>query len=658
MEFKLVSNFKSTEPQHNSIDNIVSNINYDIKKQTLRGLTGTGKSFIMANVIEKLQRPTLIIAPNKVLVHQLYMEFKSFFPNNRVEFFTSHFDYFQPETYLPVYDKYIAKDSMINDELNRLRLSTVSALTSGRNDVIVVSSVSCIFGAGNPNTFKDQTFSIKLNQKIGFRNFLQELSTILYSREVEPKFKHGTFRVKGDTIILCSSISELTYRISFFGDEIETIERINSESGSFIENQNELTIYPNNIYLKPKDGNNVISEIRTDLSKQTKYLENQGKKLEALRLKDRTNYDLEMIEELGTCIGIENYGRYFDHRKPGERPFCLLDYFPDNHLMFIDESHSAIQQFRGMHAGNLSRKQTLVDYGFRLPSALDARPLKFQEFEDMQKTVIFVSATPGEYELQKSEGIVVEQLIRPTGILDPTVDFRTVANPVDDLLHEIDTTIKRGERSLVLTLSIKESEKLSEYFINIGIKALFIHSEIKTFERSKILNQLRSGEIDVLVGINLLREGLDLPEVSLVAILDADKEGFLRNKTSMLQTIGRAARNINGRVILYANKMTDSITEVINQTNRTRQIQQEYNEKHNIVPKTILKNIHKIERATIKKNIPLELNVDNLKEKSKEELQKLSKYFRHEMEIAAKELDFVVAAEYRDKLKEVETLIK
>lgn len=654
MNFELISNFKHILPQLDSINNIVSNINSGIKKQTLKGLTGTGKSFIMANVIEKLQRPTLIIAPNKVLVHQLYNEFKSFFPNNSVNYFVSHFDYFQPETYLPVYDKYIQKDSLINDELNRLRLNTISSLTSGRNDVIVVSSVSCIFGAGNPYTFKEQTFQIKAGQFIKYKSFLAELNNILYSREVENVFKHGTFRVKGETIILCSSISELTYRIIFFGDEIESIERIDNVTGEQIEKLNELTIYPNNIYLKPKGNNDVLDEIRNDLKKQIKYFENNGNNLEAARLKSRTNYDLEMIEELGTCLGIENYGRYFDRRLPGQRPFCLLDYFQDDSLLFIDESHSMIQQLKSSYKGNLSRKQTLVEYGFRLPSALDARPLKFEEFEEMQQHVIYVSATPGQYELQKSEGIIIEQLIRPTGILDPIIDFRPTKNQIDDLLYEINETIKKNERSLILTLSVKESEELSKYLNKIGIKSLYIHGEIKTLERTVILNKLRNGEIDVLVGINLLREGLDLPEVSLVAILDADKEGFLRNKTSMLQTIGRAARNINGKVILYGDKLTDSIKEVIKETNRTRKIQEEYNLKNNIIPKTIKKEIIKLVEKSNNKS-SLNISFDN---KSKDELLKMEKELKKEMINAAKEFNFLIAAEYRDKLKEISEIIK
>lgn len=655
MKFTLNKKFEPINAQFEAINQISNNINLDIKNQTFQGITGSGKTFVIANVIEKIQRPILVLTHNKTLVAQLYQEFKNFFPDNLVEYYVSHFDYYQPESYIPSTNRYIEKDSAINDELNRLRLSTVSSLTSGRRDVIVVSSISCIFGAGNPNNFKECIVNIKKGQKISLNSFLYSLTEASYSRVNDNEFKHGTFLVKGDTVSINSSNSELIYRISFFGDEIEYIETVDSQSKKRISILDNVSIYPATIIVMPKEKANVLDTIRKDMNKQVKYFEKKGMTLEAARLKSRTEYDLEMMAEIGYCNGIENYSRYFDGRNINDRPFCLLDYFDKDFVLVIDESHATLPQVHAMYGGNYSRKKTLVDFGFRLESAYDARPLNFNEFESMLNQTIYVSATPSEYELKKSDGIVTELLVRPTGIIDPPIDIRKMDGFADDILNEIDITIKNNGRVLINAIAKKDAESLSIYLSKIGIKCTYIHSEVKTLDREKILYQLRKGEIDVLIGINLLREGLDLPEVELVIVVDADKEGFLRNYTSLIQIIGRGARNSQSKVIMYANRITDSIQNVINESDRRRKYQIEYNKLYNITPKNVIKNTNKILTDNIK--IKEELNLCDFTNMSNSDLLKVSVKLQEIMNIAAMELDFPKAAEYRDKLKYVKNML-
>lgn len=642
MKFELKSDFKPIDAQKDAINSIVDNIEKGVKNQTLFGGTGTGKTFVMANVIEKVQKPILVLTHNKTLVAQLYNELKNFFPDNLVEYYVSHFDYYQPESYIPSINRYIEKDSAINDELNRLRISTVSSLTSGRKDVIVVSSISCIFGAGNPNNFKDCTINIQKGQKLSITKFLYSLTEASYSRTNDSEFKHGTFLVKGDTILINASNAEMIYRISFFGDEIEFIETVDVKSKKRISILDSCSIYPATIIVMPKNRNDVISIIKKDMNKQVKSFEKKGLSLEAARLKSRTEYDLEMMSELGYCNGIENYSRYFDGRSKGDRPFCLLDYF-DDYVLFMDESHVTHPQVRAMYGGNHSRKKMLVDYGFRLESAYDARPLNFEEFEDMVDKIIYISATPSEYELKKSEGIITELLVRPTGIVDPPIDIRKMDGFADDVLHEIHETIKNGGRVLINAIAKKDAESLSTYLSNLDIKCSYVHSDVKTLDRDKLINKLRKGELGVLIGINLLREGLDLPEVELVVVVDADKEGFLRNYTSLIQIIGRGARNVNGRVIMYANRITDSMRLVIKESERRRLFQLEYNAKHNIVPNSVKKKVYDIE-----------LDRDDIKIDIEDDPLKQLEYLKKRMEIAAKELDFPVAIECRDKIRNIE----
>ncbi|HEY0029991.1 MAG TPA: excinuclease ABC subunit UvrB, partial [Bacteroidia bacterium] len=584
MEFKITSDFQPTGDQPTAIKQLVDGVNTSIPAQTLLGVTGSGKTFSIANVIQQTGKPTLILSHNKTLAAQLYGEFKQFFPQNSVEYFVSYYDYYQPEAFIPSTNTYIEKDLAINDEIEKLRLSTTSALLSGRRDVIVVSSVSCIYGIGNPVEFRSNVIQIKKGQIISRNKFLHSLVGSLYSRTTED-FLRGNFRVKGDTVDINLAYADYSLRVSFFDDEIEEIEYFETSTGKSFEKLDSVTVYPANIFVtSPETLKSAIYQIQDDMVKQVDYFKEIGKHLEAKRLEDRVTYDLEMMRELGYCSGIENYSRYFDSRLPGSRPFCLLDYFPDDFLMVIDESHVTIPQIRAMYGGDRSRKINLVDFGFRLPAAMDNRPLKFEEFETLLNQVIYVSATPAEYELEKSEGIVAEQVIRPTGLLDPIIEIRPSVNQIDDLLEEIDKVAKRDERILVTTLTKRMAEELHKYMMNIGIRCRYIHSEVDTLERVEILRDLRLGKFDVLIGINLLREGLDLPEVSLVAILDADKEGFLRSDRALTQTAGRAARNINGRVIMYADKITGSMQRTIDETERRRQKQIAYNLDNNMVP--------------------------------------------------------------------------
>jgi excinuclease ABC subunit B len=577
VSFKLISDFQPTGDQPTAIKQLVEGLNSDTKHQVLLGVTGSGKTFTAANVIQQVNKPTLILSHNKTLAAQLYSEFKQFFPENAVEYFVSYYDYYQPEAYLPTTGTYIEKDLQVNDEIEKLRISASSALLSGRRDVIVVCSVSCIYGIGNPTDFKKNIIEIEVGKLISRNKLLHQLVGALYSRTTE-EFKRSTFRVKGDTVDVNLSYADYAVRISFFGDEIESIETFDPLHGTIIEKHEDFRIYPANIFVTAPDTlQNAMVNIQDDMVKHVAFLKSQGKDIEAKRIEERVNYDLEMMRELGYCSGIENYSRYMDGRAPGTRPFCLLDYFPEDYLMIIDESHATLPQVRAMFGGDFSRKQNLVEYGFRLPSAMDNRPLKFEEFQSMLNQVIYVSATPAEYELEKAEGIVVEQLIRPTGILDPIIEVRPSGNQVDDLLDEIHKVVERDERVLVTTLTKRMAEELSKYLTKLQIRCRYIHSEVDTLERVEILRQLRVGMFDVLIGINLLREGLDLPEVSLVCILDADKEGFLRNVRSLVQTSGRAARNINGRVIMYADKITDSMRITIEETGRRRKRQIEYN---------------------------------------------------------------------------------
>jgi len=656
MKFKIISEFKPKGDQPDAINEIVKNFNYNCNNIVLQGVTGSGKTFTMANVIEKLNKPTLVLAHNKTLAAQLYSEFKTFFPKNAVEYFVSYYDYYQPEAYMPITGTYIEKDLSINEEIEKLRLSTTSTLLSGRKDVIVVASVSCLYGIGNPVEFKKNTIEIKCNQVLSRTKFMYNLVQSLYSRSND-EFKRGTFRVKGDIIDLFPSYSDIAYKINFFGDEIEKIESFDPINFNSIENLKKLTIYPSNIFVTtPKSIENAIKEIQNDLVKQVDHFKNIGKNLESKRILERTEFDMEMMKELGYCSGIENYSRYLDGRSPGTRPFCLLDYFPKDYLMIVDESHVTISQVHAMYGGDKSRKETLVEYGFRLPAAMDNRPLKFEEFESLQNNVLYTSATPADYEMEKSQGLIVEQIIRPTGLLDPIIDVRKSKNQIDDLIEEIQQRVEKEERTLVTTLTKKMAEELTKYLSRLNIRCRYIHSDVDTLERVEIMQGLREGLFDVLIGVNLLREGLDLPEVSLVVILDADKEGFLRSNRSLTQTIGRAARHINGKAIMYADKITSSMKKTIDETNRRREIQILFNKKNNITPKQINKSL---DNALTKKSIINDLNIaSELNQKgigfenlSKKEIDKQIKTTKKEMEKAAKELNFIVAARLRDQIK-------
>ncbi len=663
MDFKLTSEFKPTGDQPTAIKQLVEGIHRGDDSQVLLGVTGSGKTFTVANVIQEIQRPTLILSHNKTLAAQLYGEFKQFFPDNRVEYFVSYYDYYQPEAYLPTTNTYIEKDLSINDEIEKLRLSATSALLSGRRDVIVVSSVSCIYGIGNPDDFTESVVKLKVGDVISRNKFLQTLVAILYSRN-EVEFKHGNFRVKGDTVDIFPAYADTAIKIIFWGDEIETIETFDPINGHILEKLDTVNIYPANIFVTSHEKmKSAVSEIQQDMFSQVRYFKEMEKHLEAKRLEDRTVYDLEMMKELGYCSGIENYSRYFDGRDPGTRPFCLIDYFPNDFLTVIDESHVTIPQIRAMYGGDRSRKLNLVEYGFRLPAAMDNRPLKFPEFEAIQNQLIYVSATPSEYELEKSEGVVVEQLIRPTGLLDPIIEVRPSLNQIDDLLDEIDQRIKKNERTLVTTLTKRMAEELSKYLADLNIKSSYIHSEVATLDRVEIMRKLRLGDFDVLVGVNLLREGLDLPEVSLVAILDADKEGFLRSEKSLTQTAGRAARNLNALVIFYADKITNSMRRTLDETLRRREIQMNYNLEHGITPQPIVKSMTSImgqtaaadfkpidPKAYIEKE-GVDIAADPLLQyMSKEQIQKAIAKLERQMKAAVKELDFIEAARFRDEI--------
>jgi excinuclease ABC subunit B len=663
MDFKLTSAFKPTGDQPQAIEELTKGIFNGDEYQVLLGVTGSGKTYTIANVIQNLNRPTLILSHNKTLAAQLYSEFKQFFPDNAVEYFVSYYDYYQPEAYLPTTNTYIEKDLSINDEIEKLRLSATSALLSGRRDVIVVSSVSCIYGLGNPEDFTSNVIELKVGDVLGRDVFLRKLVDSLYSRS-EIQFDRSNFRVKGDTVDVYPAYADHAFRISFWGDEIEGLEIIDPLSGHHIESLDYMTIYPATIFVTTKDKmNDAIKDIQLDLGKQITFFQENGSALQAKRLEDRVSYDVEMLKELGYCSGIENYSRYFDGRKTGSRPFCLLDYFPDDFLMVIDESHVTVSQIRAMYGGDRSRKQVLVEHGFRLPSAMDNRPLKFDEFESIVNQIIYVSATPADYELQQSQGVVVEQLIRPTGLLDPPIEVKPSLNQIDDLLDEIDRVVKKGERVLVTTLTKRMAEELTKYLMNLNIKTSYIHSDVDTLERVEIMHNLRKGSIDVLVGVNLLREGLDLPEVSLVAILDADKEGFLRSTRALTQTAGRAARNINSKVIMYADKVTDSMQRTIDETARRREIQLAYNEKHHITPKQIVKPLENVLGDVMGKNKSEEpkpyiepqhgnsVAADPVVEyMSVSQLHKAIDKIQKEMRKVVKDLDFIEAARLRDEM--------
>lgn len=669
MDFKLTSNYSPTGDQPAAIAALSEGVLQDIPFQTLLGVTGSGKTFTVANVIQNVDKPTLVLSHNKTLAAQLYSEFKTFFPNNAVEYFVSYYDYYQPEAYIPSTNTYIEKDLSINDEIEKLRLATTTSLLSGRRDIIVVSSVSCLYGMGNPEDFESSTISLKVGQKIVRDVFLRSLVSALYSRnEVDPKA--GNFRVKGDTVDVFLAYGDPIVRVVFWGDEIESIECLDPLTGIKIDSYNDFRIYPANLFVTTKDRmDRAIGEIEIDLGRQVDFFQSIGKPLEAKRLYERVTYDLEMIREVGHCSGIENYSRYFDNRKPGTRPFCLLDFFPDDFLLVVDESHVTIPQIRAMYGGDHSRKENLVEYGFRLPAALDNRPLKFEEFESLVPQTIYVSATPADYELLKSEGVIVEQLIRPTGLLDPPIDVRPSLNQIDDLMEEIQMRVEQNERTLVTTLTKRMAEELTNYLSNNGISCSYIHSDVDTLDRIQIMDSLRTGEFDVLVGVNLLREGLDLPEVSLVAILDADKEGFLRSHRSLTQTVGRAARNVNGKVIFYADKITDSMAKTINETNRRREKQMAYNEEHGIVPKQIQKARTSVftQRKEEELAIPQPYSQDSIlsiasedqmQYMSAEELKKAIAKAKKQMSAAAKKLEFLEAAQYRDQVIKLEDELK
>jgi len=656
MQFKIESEFSPTGDQPEAIKQLVAGIVSNEKYQTLLGVTGSGKTFTVANVIEEVQKPTLVLAHNKTLAAQLYSEFKQFFPNNAVEYFVSYYDYYQPEAYIPVSGVYIEKDLSINEEIEKMRLSATSSLLSGRRDVLVVASVSCIYGIGNPVEFQKNVITLKRDQVISRTKLLHQLVQSLYSR-TESEFKHGNFRIKGDTVDIFPSYADDAFRIHFFGDEIEDMESFNIQTNQVIEKYDILTIYPANMFVTSPDVlQGAIKEIQDDLVKQHDYFKEIGKHLEAKRLKERTEFDLEMIRELGYCSGIENYSRYLDGRLPGTRPFCLLDYFPEDYLMVIDESHVTISQVHAMYGGDRSRKENLVEYGFRLPAAMDNRPLKFEEFEAIQNQVIYVSATPADYELKNSDGIYVEQVIRPTGLLDPIIEVRPSLNQIDDLIEEIQQRIEKDERTLVTTLTKRMAEELTKYLDRIQIRCRYIHSDVDTLERVEIMQDLRKGLFDVLVGVNLLREGLDLPEVSLVAILDADKEGFLRSARSLTQTVGRAARNLNGKAIMYADKITNSMQKTINETNYRREKQIAYNTKHNMTPTALNKSLDNALTKNSVSTYSYELEALKAAEPesdylSKPELEKKIRDKRKLMEEAAKALDFIIAAKLRDEIK-------
>ncbi|MPT34022.1 MAG: excinuclease ABC subunit UvrB [Flavobacterium sp.] len=661
MKFQVVSEYKPMGDQPQAIDKLSNGVNSGERYQTLLGVTGSGKTSTVANVIQEVQRPTLVLAHNKTLAAQLYSEFKQFFPNNAVEYFVSYYDYYQPEAFIPVTGTYIEKDLSINDELEKMRLSTTSSLLSGRRDVLVVASVSCLYGIGNPVEFQKNVVSIEQHQVISRTKLLHRLVQSLYAR-TEAEFTPGTFRIKGDTVEVYPSYADDPFRIHFFGDEIEEIEAFDPKTAQVIEKYDKLNIYPANMFVTSPDVlQNAIWEIQQDLVKQVDYFKEIGKHLEAKRLEERTNFDLEMIRELGYCSGIENYSRYLDGRAPGTRPFCLLDYFPDDFLMVVDESHVTISQVHAMYGGDRSRKENLVEYGFRLPAAMDNRPLKFEEFESLQNQVIYVSATPADYELQKSEGIYVEQIIRPTGLLDPIIEVRPSQNQIDDLIEEIQLRCEADERVLVTTLTKRMAEELAKYLTKVSIRCRYIHSEVDTLERVEIMQDLRKGLFDVLIGVNLLREGLDLPEVSLVAILDADKEGFLRSHRSLTQTVGRAARNVNGKAIMYADKVTDSMQKTIDETNYRRSKQMDYNDKNNIVPKGLNKKIEsaltKNQSSSYQYEVAAKAAEPNTAYMSKTEIEKLIREKRKVMEKAAKDLDFMQAAKLRDEIKSLQEKI-
>jgi excinuclease ABC subunit B len=671
MPFELQAPFEPTGDQPEAIKQLVQGVNDGLPAQTLLGVTGSGKTFTMANVIQQTQKPTLIVSHNKTLVAQLYGEFKHFFPNNSVQYFVSYYDYYQPEAFIPSSNTYIEKDLNINEEIEKMRLQTTSALQSGRRDVIVVASVSCIYGAGNPNDYEDSVIRISVGQKLNRNTLLQALVASLYSRTAAD-FKRATFRVKGDTVDVYLAYDEVALRVGFFGDEIEEIETIDPMTGARISVLQDAAIFPAQLFITPKDRlNNAITHIQDDMVKQVEYFQSVGKPLEAKRLQERTEFDMEMMRELGYCSGIENYSRYMDGREPGQRPFCLIDYFPDDYLMIVDESHVTLPQVRAMYGGDRARKINLVDYGFRLPAALDNRPLKFEEFGEVTNQVVYVSATPADYEINDSEGVIVEQVIRPTGLLDPIIEVRPSTNQVDDLLEQIDERIKMGDRVLVTTLTKRMAEELDKYVRNLGISATYIHSEVKTMDRVEILDRLRAGDIDVLIGVNLLREGLDLPEVSLVAILDADKEGFLRSERSLVQTVGRAARNVNGKVIMYADKITDSMRKTIDETERRRLVQMKHNEEHGIHPETIIRSKESVfekkdksalERVTNpyeRRESPMSIAADPVMQyMTKDGVKKALESTKVQMLKAAKEMDFMEAARLRDDMNELELKLK
>ena len=665
MKFELISDFSPTGDQPKAISQLVKSINNKEKSQVLLGVTGSGKTFTMANVISKINRPTLILSHNKTLAAQLYGELKQFFPNNAIEYFISYYDYYQPEAYIPTTNVYIEKDLSINENIEKMRLSATSSLLSGRKDVVVVASVSCIYGIGNPDEFGKNVIKLKIGDKIELKSFLFSLVDILYERS-EDEFKRGSFRIQGDTVDIYVAYDDFIYRIIFWGDEIESISKVDPLSSRKISDQDSLIIYPANLFVTNKEIIDIaIKEIEEDLQNQINFFEEERRFVEAKRIKERTEFDLQMIDEIGYCSGVENYSRYFDRRKSGMRPFCLLDYFPSDYLMFIDESHVTIPQIRAMWGGDRSRKTNLVDYGFRLPSALDNRPLNFEEFESMVNQVVFVGATPSEYELNSSGGSVVEQIIRPTGLLDPIIDIRSSKNQIDDILNEINERIVKKERVLITTLTKRMSEDLKKFFDNSNIRSRYLHSEIDSLERVSILRGLRLGDFDVLVGVNLLREGLDLPEVSLVIILDADKEGFLRNEKSLIQTSGRAARHVNGKVIMYADKVTKSMQATIDETSRRRKIQKEYNKKNNIKPKSVNKSKENIlaQTAVAKKKEDINLAFESkieldpiLKDMLPGEIDKIIKLNEIKMKKAAKDLDFFEAARLRDEITELNLL--